>query len=115
MDFITDHKLTFLPTQRDFWWGDPDEWYQRRCKVIQRTKIPPFSIAPVRVQMKTSSGCLAGAQQMAMGQVRHSQSPHLTGGPCLMQANEIGQAVMMIHNCSLTSVELERDELIVWL
>ena len=115
MDFITDHKLTFLPTRREFRWGDPDEWYQGRCKVVQRTKIPPLSVAPVRVQMKTASGCLAGAQQMALGQVGHAENPYLTGGPFLMQANEIGQAVMMIHNCSPTSVELERDELIGWL
>ena len=88
MDFITDHKLTFLPTRREFRWGDPDEWYQGRCKVVQRTKIPPLSVAPVRVQMKTASGCLAGAQQMALGQVGHAENPYLTGGPFLMRLDK---------------------------
>ena len=53
MDFITDHKLTFLPTRREFRWVDPDTWYQGRCLVVQKTKIPPLTVAPVRVQMKT--------------------------------------------------------------
>ena len=65
--------------------------------------------------MKTASGCLAGAQQMAQGQVGHAENPYLTGGPFLMQANEIQQAVMMIHNCSPTSVKLEINEIIGWL
>ncbi len=115
MDLITDHQLTFLPSRREFRWGDPDEWYQGRCKVAQKTKIPPLTVAPVRVQLKTATGCLAGAQQTVLGQVGHSENPYLTGGPYLMQANEIGQAVMMIHNCSPVAVELDRDELIGWL
>ena len=33
MDFITNHALTYLPTLREFRWGDPKDWYRGRCQI----------------------------------------------------------------------------------
>ena len=115
MDLITDHALTYLPSQKKFIWGDPEAWYQGRCTVAKQTKIGPFVVAPVTVKLKTVSGCLAGSQHQVLGQVGHSENPFLSGGPYLMQANKIGQSVMMIHNCSPVEVTLERDDIIGYL
>ena len=76
MDFITNHALTFLPTQWEFRWGDPKDWYWG-----WHTKIGVFGVAPVTMHLKTATSCLAGPEQQVVAQVGHSKDPLITRGP----------------------------------
>ena len=78
-------------------------------------QICAFVVAPVTVKLKTASGCLAGPEQKVLAQVGHSENQLITGGPYLVEPNETGQAVVMVHNCSPTPIKLEQNELIGFL
>ena len=112
IDFIQQHKLTYCPDKRSFSWNGGTSWYTGTMKLCAAEIIPPLTVAQVRVSLLTEGGCLPGPETPCIANIAVVNNPVLMGGPCLVTPNNIGQAVVQIHNCSPVEIALERGDLL---
>ena len=112
IDFIQQHKLTYCPDKRSFSWNGGSTWHTGTMKLCSTETIPPLTVAQVRVSLLTEGGCLPGPGTPCLANVAMNNRPVLLGGPSLVSPNNIGQAVVQVHNCAPVEITLERGDLL---
>jgi hypothetical protein len=111
IDFIQKHQLWYCPKNRSFAWEGQPNWGQGHLKVAAATTIPPLSVAFIRATVRTEGGALREGT-LCIANVASSAHPLVTGGPYLVQPDNLGQITIAVKNCSLVNLELERNDFI---
>jgi hypothetical protein len=107
MDFIRRYQLHLCPKDGRFFWGT-NTWSQGHVKTIQETTLPPFSSIKIKVNLVTETGCKPVSRENCLMNVAYEESPLLTGGPAMIQPDELGQAQILVYNCGPLEIEIPR-------
>jgi len=111
IDFIQKHQLWYCPKNRSFAWEGQPNWGQGHLKVAAATSIPPLSVAFIRATVRTEGGALPEGT-LCIANIASHTHPLVTGGPYLVQPDNLGQITIAVKNCSPVDLELERNDFI---
>ena len=111
IDFIQKHQLWYCPKNRSFAWEGQPNWGQGHLKVAAATSIPPLSVAFIRATVRTEGGALPEGT-LCIANITSHTHPLVTGGPYLVQPDNLGQITIAVKNCSPVDLELERNDFI---
>jgi hypothetical protein len=111
INFIQKHQLWYCPKNKSFAWEGQPNWGQGHLKVATATNIPPLSVAFIRATVRTEGGALPEGT-LCIANVASSSHPLVTGGPYLVQPDNLVQVTITVKNCSPIDLELDRKDFI---
>jgi hypothetical protein len=74
--------------------------------------IPPLFIAYVKVAVQMEGGALPGEGNLCLTNIASSQHPFVTGEPCLVAPDNLGEVTIAVKNCAPVHLELQRNDFI---
>jgi transposase InsO family protein len=110
-DFIHEHKLSYCPEKRDFFWS-AKKWSNGVAALTSTCVLPAFSVSSVKVNLHSDQGNRPDQPTPVLVHIQSDEIPLLAGGPGLITPDSQGQAVVEIRNCGPDYYELKRGQII---
>ena len=110
-DFIHEHKLSYCPEKRDFFWSSK-KWVTGVATLTTACVLPAFSVASVKVNLHTTENTRPDQPKPVLVTIQDTENPLLVGGPGLITPDAQGQAVVEIRNCGPDHLEYPRGQTI---
>jgi len=110
-DFIHEHKLSYCPEKRDFFWSSK-KWVTGVATLTTACVLPAFSVASVKVNLHTAENTRPDQPKPVLVTIQDTENPLLVGGPGLITPDAQGQAVVEIRNCGPDYLEYPRGQTI---
>jgi len=110
-DFIHEHKLSYCPKKRDFFWS-AKKWVNGVAALTTACVLPAFSVASVKINLHTTEGTRPVQPHLVLVTIQDEEKTLLVGGPRLITPDSQGQAVVEIRNCGPEYLEYKRGQIV---
>ena len=113
IDAIEKLGLTYSAKQKQFYFEN-ENWNFKKGNLfaLSAHNVPPMTAQPIRVSALESTGFRPPAGVTAVATIHAPHAPSLQGGPGLVTTNQLGEVTVMLYNCAMHEVQVDRGDIL---
>ena len=113
IDAIEKLGLNYSARKRTFFFeSNAHNFAKGNLYALSAHNVPPLTAQPIRVSALEPTGFRPPAGVTAVATVHAPHAPSLKGGPGLVTTNQLGEVTVMLYNCAVHEVKVNRGDVL---